>query len=184
MKVITTFILICSAAGLGYAAEVDYQPSELSIIAEHEPLDSVLRSVSRAMHITLVAPSGLNDPISCYIRNMPVQRAFRNLLGGMNYALEWEDGGKRLSGLIIIVEGKPSAVVIRPDVLVAEPLFAGANIEKKLSGNEIDMDDDKQVELDAGHQDQVETISEKTEVEDDPEIENNQIDADEEKLDH
>jgi len=123
------------------AAEVDYHPPKLSIIAEHESLDSVLRHISKAMHITVTMPAGLDKQVSCNIRNMTVQRAFRNLLGDMNYALQWEDGGKRLYGVMVIVAGKESTVVMRPDVVAKDDAISFSEVTMDKDENDLDGND-------------------------------------------
>ena len=107
MKYIATTLillasLVCTAA---FAAEVDYQPPNLSIVANNEPLWSVLRSISDAMDITVTMPPDLNLPVTCDIENIPVERALKILLPGVSYALRWEQGGGRLTGIVLLEEG-------------------------------------------------------------------------------
>ncbi len=84
------------------AADVAYQHPNLTIVAKDETLDSVLKSVSKAMQITVKAPTGLNPVVSCDIRNLPIKLAFKKLLGDMSYSLAWQDDGERLVGLTIL----------------------------------------------------------------------------------
>ena len=111
MKTIaTTLILLASLVRTAaFAAEVDYQPPNLSIVATDEPLWSVLRSVSAAMDITVSMPPDLDTPVTCDIENMPVERALKILLTGVSYALRWEQGGGRLTGIVLLEEGYDSS---------------------------------------------------------------------------
>jgi hypothetical protein len=84
------------------AAEVHYQHPNLTIVAKDETLDSVLKSVSKAMQIVVKTPTGLNPVISCEIRNLPIKLAFKKLLGEMSYSMAWQDDGERLLGLTVL----------------------------------------------------------------------------------
>jgi hypothetical protein len=112
MKYIATalILLVSLVHTAAFAAEVDYQPPNLSIVATNEPLWSVLRSVNAAMDITVSMPPDLNSPVTCDIENMPVERAFKELLTGVNYALRWEQGGGRLTGIVLLEEGHDSSL--------------------------------------------------------------------------
>jgi hypothetical protein len=101
----------------GQAAEVTYQHPDLTIVAKNEPLDSVLKSLGRAMRIYITVPTGLNPVVTCDIHNQSVKQAFKTLLGDLNYSLEWEDGGERLMGLTILASGSESAATA-----VSEPV--------------------------------------------------------------
>jgi len=102
---IALILLVSLVRTAAFAAEVDYQPPNLSIVATNEPLWSVLRSISDAMDITVTMPPDLNLPVTCDIENVPVERAFKNLLPGVSYALRWEQGGGRLTGIVLLEEG-------------------------------------------------------------------------------
>ncbi len=84
------------------AAEVEYQHPDLTIVAKDEPLDSVLKSVSKEMRIFVTAPTGLNPLVNCDIQSRPLKQAFKTLLGDMSYSLEWKDDGEQLVGLTIL----------------------------------------------------------------------------------
>jgi hypothetical protein len=88
-----------SAASM--SAEVKYQHPNLTIVAEDEPLDSVLKSLGREMRIFVTVPTGFNPVVSCDVQNQSVKQALKSLLGEMSYSLEWESGGERLAGLTI-----------------------------------------------------------------------------------
>jgi signal transduction histidine kinase len=107
MKYIPTalILLVFLVRPAAFAAEVDYQPPNLSIVATNEPLGSVLRSISAAMDITVSMPPDLDSPVTCDIENMPVERAFKKLLAGVSYALRWEQGGGRMTGIVLLEEG-------------------------------------------------------------------------------
>jgi hypothetical protein len=94
-------VLLSLAMGSS-AADVTYQHPNLTIVAKDETLDSVLKSVSKAMQIVVKTPTGLNPVISCDIRNQPIKLAFKKLLGDMSYSLAWQDDGERLVGLTIL----------------------------------------------------------------------------------
>jgi hypothetical protein len=93
-------LLILSMGSI--AAEVEYRHPNLTIVATDEPLDSVLKSVSREMRIFVTVPTGLNPSVNCDIRDLPVKQAFKKLLGDMSYSLEWRDNGEQLVGLTIL----------------------------------------------------------------------------------
>ena len=84
------------------AAEVEYQQPNLTIVAKDEPLDSVLKSVSKEMRIFVTTPTGLNPVVNCDIQNQPIKLAFKKLLGDMSYSLQWKDNGETLVGLTIL----------------------------------------------------------------------------------
>ncbi len=92
------------------AATVDYEHPNLTIIAEDEPLDSVLKSLGKEMRIYIVVPAGLNPVVSCDIQQRPIKQAFKTLLGDMSYSLEWEENTGQLAGLTILAGGGDSAV--------------------------------------------------------------------------
>ncbi len=94
-------VLLCLALG-STAAEVEYQQPNLTIVAKDEPLDAVLKSVSKEMRIFVTTPTGLNPMINCDIQNEPIKLAFKKLLGDMSYSLEWKDNGETLVGLTIL----------------------------------------------------------------------------------
>ena len=107
MKYIATALILLASLvrTAAFAAEVDYQPPNLSIVATDEPLWSVLRSISAAMDITVSMPPDLNSPVTCDIENMPVERAFKKLLTGVSYALRWDQAGGHLTGIVLLEEG-------------------------------------------------------------------------------
>ncbi|MCB1686989.1 MAG: hypothetical protein KDI33_00805 [Halioglobus sp.] len=96
------------------SAEVHYQHPDLTIVADDEPLDSVLKSISKEMRIFVTTPTGLNPVINCDIQAQPVKLAFKKLLGDMSYSLQWKDGGERLAGLTIL-SGTGDAVAVTAD---------------------------------------------------------------------
>ena len=85
----------------GIAATVDYEHPDLTIVAEGEPLDSVLKSLGKEMRIYIVVPAGFNPIVSCDIQQRPIKQAFKTLLGDMSYSLEWEENTGQLAGLTI-----------------------------------------------------------------------------------
>jgi len=101
------FICAFSGTGTAQAASVDYQPPMLSISASNEPLLSVLRTIAGTMHISISYTANLDKAVTCRIEKLPVQRAFKNLLGDHNFALQWE--GKRVVGLSILEQGRASS---------------------------------------------------------------------------
>jgi len=92
------------------AATVDYEHPDLTIVAEDEPLDSVLKSLGKEMRIYIVVPAGLNPLVSCDIQQRPIKQAFKTLLGDMSYSLEWEENTGQLAGLTILTGGGNSAL--------------------------------------------------------------------------
>jgi hypothetical protein len=86
------------------AAEVEYRHPNLTIVAKDEALDSVLKAVSKEMRIFVTTPAGLNPLVSSDIQNQPIKVAFKKLLGGMSYSMEWKDNGETLVGLTILAE--------------------------------------------------------------------------------
>lgn len=84
------------------AAEVEYRHPNLTIVAQDEPLDSVLKSISKEMRIFVTTPSALNPMVNCDIQNQPIKRAFKELLGEMSYSLEWKDDREQLVGVTIL----------------------------------------------------------------------------------
>jgi len=104
---ITIFICSFLSTGVTQAATVDYQPPKLSISASNEPLISVLRAIAREMDISISYASNIDKTVTCRIAKLPVQRAFKNLLGNSNFALQWED--KRVVGLTILQKGAASS---------------------------------------------------------------------------
>jgi hypothetical protein len=94
----------------GIAATVDYEHPDLTIVAEGEPLDSVLKSLGMEMRIYIVVPAGFNPIVSCDIQQRPIKQAFKTLLGDMSYSLEWEEKTGQLAGLTILAGGGHSAV--------------------------------------------------------------------------
>jgi hypothetical protein len=96
---ITALLLPAVAA---FAAEVDYQHPNITIVASNEPLDSVLKSVSREMHIFVTTPRGFNPIVNCDIQRQPLEKAFKTLMGGISYSLEWKNDGQQLAGLTIL----------------------------------------------------------------------------------
>ncbi|MBT4519543.1 MAG: hypothetical protein HOC23_06015 [Halieaceae bacterium] len=103
---------ICSPVS---AAQVEYQPPNLTIIASNEPLSSVLRSIGASMRISVSTPPDLNPVVNCNIVNLPVKRAIKNLLGELSYALQWQEGGERLAGLIILENGYGPSIMVNQD---------------------------------------------------------------------
>ncbi len=93
--------LLLSAA-VTFAADVDYQHPNITIVASNERLDSVLKSVSKEMPISVTTPSGVNPIVNCDIQNQPLEKAFKTLMGGMSYSLEWKNDGQQLIGLTIL----------------------------------------------------------------------------------
>ena len=94
-------VLVCLSMG-STAAEVEYQHPNLTIVAKDEALDSVLKAVSKQMGIFVTTPAGLNPLVSADIQNQPIKVAFKKLLGGMSYSMEWKDNGETLVGLTIL----------------------------------------------------------------------------------
>ncbi len=88
-----------------FAAKVDYEPPYISIVAVNESLESVLRTVGEEMQISVTLPLGLNPTINCDVENKTVQEAFKVLLGDLSYSMQWEEGGDRLAGLVIMANG-------------------------------------------------------------------------------
>lgn len=84
------------------AAKVEYQHPDITIVAVEESLESVLTAVGKEMQISFTLPVGLDPVVNCDIHNQPLKRAFKNLLGNLSYALEFQEGGERLVGLTIL----------------------------------------------------------------------------------
>jgi hypothetical protein len=104
MKILFAFpaaVLLSFSLG-AVAAEVEYRHPDLTIVAKDEPLDSVLKSISKEMRIFVTAPTGLNPLVNCDIQSRPLKQAFTTLLGDMSYSLEWKDDGEQLVGLTIL----------------------------------------------------------------------------------
>jgi len=101
-----TALFFCALFSTGtiYAATVNYQPPNLTISANDEPLISVLRAIAKEMNISISYASNIDKAVTCRIEKLPVQRAFKNLLDNSNFALQWED--KRVVGLAILPQGK------------------------------------------------------------------------------
>jgi len=96
-------VLVCLSMG-STAAEVEYRHPNLTIVAKDEALDSVLKTVSKEMRIFVTTPTGLNPLVNCDIQNQPIELAFKKLLDGMGYSLEWKDNGETLGGLTILAD--------------------------------------------------------------------------------
>lgn len=99
-------LLMLSFSVDSIAAEVEYRHPNLTIVARDEPLDSVLRSISKEMRIFVTTPSALNPLVNCDIQDQPLERAFKELLGDMSYSLEWKDDGEQLAGVTILAGGQ------------------------------------------------------------------------------
>lgn len=99
---LATLLLIIPCS---FAAQVDYEAPHISIVAVNEPLESVLRTVGEEMQISVRLPLGLNPTINCDVENKPVQEAFKVLLRDLSYSMQWEEGGDRLTGLVIMANG-------------------------------------------------------------------------------
>jgi hypothetical protein len=93
-------LMLCNSVATR-SAEVKYQHPDLTIVAEDEPLDTVLKSLGREMRIFVTVPTGFNPTVECNVQNQPIKQALKTLLGDMSYSLEWESGGERLAGLTI-----------------------------------------------------------------------------------
>jgi hypothetical protein len=102
-------VLLCLTTP-GLAATVQYQHPDLTIAAKDEPLESVLSSIAREMQIRVRTPPGLNPLISADIQSQPITQAFKDLLRGLSYTLEWEEKGQRLARLTILTGGDGAAV--------------------------------------------------------------------------
>ncbi len=98
------------ASTISLAATVEYQDPNLTIVAKQEPLDSVLKSLGKAMRIYITVPTGLNPLVSCDVQQQPIKQAFKTLLGDMSYSLELEEGTGQLVGVTILAGGDGSAV--------------------------------------------------------------------------
>jgi hypothetical protein len=109
ISALPTALLLCLSTP-ALAAAVKYQHPDLTIVAREEPLESVLSSIAREMQITVRAPPGLNPLISCDIQSQPVTQAFKDLLRGLSYTLEWEEKSQRLMKLTILTGGEGTAV--------------------------------------------------------------------------
>jgi hypothetical protein len=145
--------ILLSIAMPGNAAEVEYLHPNLTIVANDETLDSVLKSVGKAMQIAVKTPSGLNPVVSCDIRNLPIKLAFKKLLGDMSYSLAWQDDGERLVGVTILagtadsVAGAAAAESASTPVddsgvaaqRQAEAIAHEARLEEQAMQNEADM---------------------------------------------
>jgi hypothetical protein len=102
--------ILLSVSITSIAATVDYEHPDLTIVAKDEPLDSVLKSLGKEMRIYIVVPAGFNPVVSCDIQQRPIKQAFKTLLGGMSYSLEWEENTGQLAGLTILAGGGNTAV--------------------------------------------------------------------------
>ena len=102
-------VLLCLCTP-GLAATVKYQHPDLTIVAQDEPLVSVLNSIAQEMQIRVRTPTGLNPRISCEIHSQPITQAFKQLLRGLSYTLEWEEKGQRLARLTVLTGGEGAAV--------------------------------------------------------------------------
>lgn len=69
--------LVLSFSVDSIAAEVEYRHPNLTIVAQDEPLDIVLKSISKEMRIFVTTPTALNPVVNCDIRNQPIKRAFK-----------------------------------------------------------------------------------------------------------
>ena len=112
------------------AATVAYHPPELSISASNEPLISVLQTIAREMNISISYAALTNKNVTCQITKLPVQRAFKNLLGNSNFALEWKN--KRVTGLTILPEGHASSSM--------QIISADNGAQGSVSSSELDRD--------------------------------------------
>lgn len=101
---------LLSVSITGVAATVDYDHPNLTIVAEDEPLDSVLKSLGKEMRIYIVAPAGFNPILNCDIQQRPIKQAIKVLLGDMSYSLEWEEKTGQLAGLTILAGAGGTAV--------------------------------------------------------------------------
>jgi hypothetical protein len=106
---------LLSLATNSIAATVEYQYPDLTIVAEQEPLESVLKSVGREMRIFVTIPAGLDTVVKTNIQHQPIKQAFKNLLGDLDYSLVWAKGGERLLGLTIFAGGGEAAVAAVSD---------------------------------------------------------------------
>lgn len=95
-------LLVLSFSVDSIAAEVEYRHPNLTIVARDEPLGSVLKSIGKEMRIFVTTPSAVNPVVNCDIQDQPLERAFKELLGGMSYTLEWKDDGEQLAGVTIL----------------------------------------------------------------------------------
>jgi hypothetical protein len=119
-------LLLVSTGGM--AATVQYDHPEVTIVAEDEPLDSVLTALGREMKLTVTTPVGINPVINCDIRNQPIKRAFKSLLGELSYSLVWAEDGERLTGLVILAgDGDAN------EVAVSQPQASGVSGDQVVS---------------------------------------------------
>lgn len=114
-RVITRFLFTLWMAPLVYApssalaATVTYQHPHLTIVADNEPLDVVLKSIGREMRVYVQIPAGRNPMVSCDIQRQGIAQAFRTLLPDASYTLEWDDTGDRLTGLVVFPDEENSS---------------------------------------------------------------------------
>lgn len=99
--------LVCAPSSTR-AATVTYQHPHLTIVADNEPLDAVLKSIGSEMRIYVQIPAGHNPLVSCDIQRQGIAQAFRTLLPDTSYTLEWEETGERLTGLVVFPDEEHS----------------------------------------------------------------------------
>ena len=101
MRPCSVMLLLLIMASTVFSAEVEYNHPSLSIIAEDEPLESVLIDLGKSMQISISTPLEFNPNVNCSIEAKSIHDAMRSLLRNISYSLEWRTGGEYLSALII-----------------------------------------------------------------------------------
>lgn len=143
---LTVLLSIAVPGNAANAAEVAYQHPNLTIVARDETLDSVLKSVSKALDIEVKVPTGLNPVVNCNIQKLPIKLAFRKLLGDLSYSLAWRDDGERLVGLTILAGTTDSVAGAAAHDSAPSPVDAPA-AEAERQAREAEMEQRRQEEV-------------------------------------
>lgn len=103
---------------------VDGAENRVTLSAENQPLGEVLQSIQKAsgVDVVLTDKKWTNDPITCSIKTLELEKALGVVFGGYNYVLAFEADKGAVSKVLVTVYEKrdEGATQIRVPMIVAE----------------------------------------------------------------
>jgi len=93
---------------------VEGAENRVTLLAENQPLGEVLQSIQKASGVAVVLADKkwTNDPVTCSVKNLELEKALGVVFGGYNYVLAFEADKGDVSKILVTVYEKKEGVAM------------------------------------------------------------------------
>jgi len=123
--------------------------NRVSLLAENQPLGEVLQSIQKAsgVDVVLADKKWINDPVTCSVKNLELEKALGVVFGGYNYVLAFAADKGRVSKVFVTVYEKKVGLQGSSDetVVISSELASKLN---QIAGNKQNLRGTLMAELD------------------------------------